>query len=133
VDEEWVQTFRDLFLVCKIKSTVVWDPDTFEVHGTNLDDMTRLLALQNAVSPSSCHTSYIQEFRAVDHVVILTTSYTNAVGLDLEAQTALVFPERSSDSGLHAWWSDLASSINDTMFVVYARRSRQIVRESCVR
>jgi len=133
VDEERVQAFGNLLLVCKIQSTVVRNPDTFEVHGTNLDDMAGLFALQNTVSPTSRHTSYIQQLRAVDHVIVFSASDTHAVRLDLKAQTTLVFPQSSGDSGLHARGSDLTGSVNDAMFVVHTSGSRQIVCERCVR
>lgn len=35
-------------------------PDAFQVHGSNLDYMTDFFALQDAISPSSCHACHIK-------------------------------------------------------------------------
>jgi hypothetical protein len=45
-------------------------PDTFQVHRPDLYNMPGLLALQNPISSPSCHPSDIQQFGAVDEVVI---------------------------------------------------------------
>lgn len=45
-------------------------PDALQVHGANLDDVARLLTLQDTISSASGHTSYVQQLRSVDHVVV---------------------------------------------------------------
>lgn len=45
-------------------------PDTLEMHGANLDHVPGLFALQDAISSASGHTSNIEKFGAVDHMVI---------------------------------------------------------------
>jgi hypothetical protein len=58
--EEGIQLFGDLLLVGKIKGTIEWDPNAFQVHWTNFDDMSCFLTLQNAIASSTSHTSNIQ-------------------------------------------------------------------------
>lgn len=41
----------------------------------------------------------------------LTARDTDTAGLDLETQTALVFPQRSCHSGLHSWGSNLSGGV----------------------
>ena len=45
-------------------------PNAFQMHRTDLDHMSRLFALQDSVSATSCHPSDIQQFSSVDHVVV---------------------------------------------------------------
>lgn len=45
-------------------------PNALQMHGTNLDDMTCLFALQDPVSATSSHACHVQKLRPVDHVVI---------------------------------------------------------------
>jgi hypothetical protein len=45
-------------------------PDTFEVHRADFDNMTRLLALQDAISSASRHSGDIQKLGTVDHVIV---------------------------------------------------------------
>lgn len=45
-------------------------PNTLQVHGANFDNVTRLLALENSITSSSCHPSDIEQLRTVDHVVV---------------------------------------------------------------
>lgn len=51
-----------------------WDqdclPDALQVHGTNLYDVARLLALENAIPSSSGHASHVEKLRAVDKVIV---------------------------------------------------------------
>lgn len=67
-------------------------PDTLEVHRADLDDVSRLLTLQDTISAASCHASDIEQLGTVDHVVVFTTSDAYAFGFDLETETALIFP-----------------------------------------
>lgn len=60
-------------------------PDTFEVHGSNFDDMSRLLAFKDTIATSTRHSSDVEKFGAVNHVVVFTSRHTHAVGLDLKA------------------------------------------------
>lgn len=81
------------------------------MHWTNLDNVTRLFALEYAITTTSSHTSNIEKLGAVDHVVVLASRNTNSIGLNLEAQAAFIFPQRRGDSRLHAWWRDLAGGV----------------------
>lgn len=67
-------------------------PDALEVHGADLDDVSCLLALQDAVAAATGHASNIEEFGAVDHVVILAARNADALGFNLETQAAFIFP-----------------------------------------
>ena len=86
-------------------------PNTFEMHGPNLHDMASLLALQDAIATSTRHTSDVEKFRAIDHVVVLASCYANAVRLDLKTQAALILPQGRGDPRLHAWGCHLTSGV----------------------
>ena len=45
-------------------------PDAFKMHRSDLDNMPHLLALQDAVAPTSSHASNIEKFRSIDHVIV---------------------------------------------------------------
>jgi hypothetical protein len=70
VDEEWVEQLSNLLLVGKIKSPVIRNPDTLEMHRANLDHVTNLLTLQDAVSTTSRHPRDVEQLCSVDHVVV---------------------------------------------------------------
>jgi hypothetical protein len=40
------------------------------MHGTNLDNMARLFALENTISSSSGHACDIEQLCAIDHVIV---------------------------------------------------------------
>jgi len=42
------------------------------MHGSNFDNMSRLLAFQDAIAATPCHTRDVQELGAIDHVVVCT-------------------------------------------------------------
>ena len=73
--------------------------------------MSSLLALENTVTTTPRHASNVQQLRSVDHVVVFSPCNANTLGLDLEAQAALVFPEGRSHPWLHTWWSNLTRSV----------------------
>lgn len=93
------------------------------MHRADLDNMSNLLALQNAVPSSSGHTSHIQQLGSVDHVVVygicgqpkqfptalhhsthtFTAGNADSASFHLEAKAALVFPERGCHPRLHSW------------------------------
>ena len=50
-------------------------------------------------------------FVPFDHVVVFSPCHANALGFDLEAQAAFIFPESCSHSWLHTWWSNLTRSV----------------------
>lgn len=131
VYEKRIEQLRDFLFVGKLEGAFKGDPDTLEVHGANLDDMTDFFALEDAVATTTGHASDVEQLGAVDHVVIcneiskgnlrahkkkkkntIATRYADALGLDLEAQTALVFPQSSRDTRFGAWGSDLAGGID---------------------
>jgi len=88
------------------------------MHGANLDHMSCLLAFEDTVSAASGHSSYVQQLRAIDHVIIFTTSYTHALGLYLEAKAAFVFPQRCSHAGFHPWRCNLSGVVKLMWLVV---------------
>lgn len=111
VHKERVEFLSDLFLVGKFQSTVERNPNSLQMHRTNLDHVSVLLALENTVATTARHTSHVKQFGSVDHVVVFASSHANAVGLNLEAKTSLVFPERGSHSRLHARRRDLSCCV----------------------
>lgn len=86
-------------------------PDTLQVHWANLHHVSRLLALQDTITTTTCHTGNVQKLRTIDHVIVLAPSHAHAICLDLEAQAALIFPKSCSDSRFHAMRCDLTSGI----------------------
>jgi len=104
------------------------------MHGTDLDNVSGLLALENAVSTPSRHTRNIEKLGAVDHVVVFSACHTHPSRLDLKAQAALVFPQGGGDSWLHACWGHLASRVEVGVLILLpaSRPERQAVRESWV-
>ena len=88
------------------------------MHGANLDHMSGLLALQNAVTTASRHSSDIQKLGAVDEVVVFSSSDTNALCFNLEAKASLVFPQGGGHAGLYPGRRDLARLINGVPVVV---------------
>ena len=81
------------------------------MHRTNLHNMPSFLALENTVTTTPRHASNIQQLRAVNHVVVFSPRHANALGFNLEAQAAFVFPEGCSHPWLHTWWSNLTRSV----------------------
>lgn len=122
MNEKRVQEFCDLLLVREVQRAIEWDPDTFQVHRTDFDNVTRLLALQDTITTSTRHASDVQQFGAVDHVVVFTSRNADAICLDLEAEAALVFPKSCSDSWLHAVRRDLACRIERLLELLAATR-----------
>jgi hypothetical protein len=88
------------------------------MHGANLDHMSGLLALQNAVTTASRHSSDIQKLGAVDEVVVLSASDANAFCFDLEAEASLVLPQRGSHARLGPGRRDLARLVDGVPVVV---------------
>jgi hypothetical protein len=103
-------------------------PHTLEVHWANLDDVARLLTLQDTVSSTSRHSRNIQELGSIDHVIIwkgsvllpireersvltFAASHAHAFRLDLETETTLVFPKRGGYTRFHPGRSNLASVV----------------------
>lgn len=60
------------FLHVKVRSWWWWwcIPYALEVHGTNLDHVSGLFALEDTVSASSRHACYVEQLCAIDHVII---------------------------------------------------------------
>lgn len=90
-------------------------PDAFQMHRTNLHNVPRLFALENAVATSPRHAGDIEQLRTVNHVIILSSRHANAFSLDLKAQAALVFPQSRGDSRLHAWRCNLTTGVWDVL------------------
>lgn len=111
VHEERVEGLGDLLLVGKIQRAVKRDPDTLEMHWTNLDDVAGLLAFEYTIAAATSHTSHVEQLGTVDHMVILATCDANTIRFNLEAQTSLVFPQSGSHPRLHAGRGQLASCV----------------------
>ena len=152
MNEQRIQKVGDLLAVGKFQGPIKGDPvvrvnqclrippldlpDTLKMHRTDLDNVTSFLALQNAVSASSSHSSNVKKLSTIYEVVVwkiglanrimassrsstlktfpltFATSYANALGFDLEAQTAFVFPESCRYAGFHSWRRNLTSRID---------------------
>ena len=68
--EQWIKLFCDFFLIREVKSTVERNPDAFEVHWANLDNVSSLLTLQDTIPTATGHASDVQKLGAVDHVIV---------------------------------------------------------------
>src|SRR5260370_35499407 len=49
---------------------LAYSPDALQMHWPNLHNMPHLFALENTISPASSHARNVQEFGAIDHVII---------------------------------------------------------------
>jgi hypothetical protein len=54
-------------------------PHTLEVHWADLNDVARLLTLQDTVPSTPRHSCYIQKLGSVDHVIIWTWSALQSI------------------------------------------------------
>lgn len=45
-------------------------PNSLQMHGTDLDNVTDLLALENAIPTTTCHACHVQQLGAVDHGIV---------------------------------------------------------------
>ena len=109
--EHGVQQIGDFFFVGEFQGSFKWNPgpvrmvlryknkktgrdlpNTLQVHRTDFDDMTDLFAFQDTITTTTSHAGDIEQFGAVDHVVVFPAGHTDALGLDLVAKTTLVFP-----------------------------------------
>lgn len=88
-------------------------PNTLQVHGTDFDDMTDLFAFQNTVTTTASHAGDIEQFGAVDHVVVFSAGHTDAFGFNLVAKTALVLPEGGRHPGFGTGGCHLTGCIVD--------------------
>jgi hypothetical protein len=91
VDKQGIKQLGDFLLVRKIERSLEGDPettesvgtprmgrtdeglnppDTLQMHGTNLDHMPNLFALEDAVAPAAGHAGDIQQLGTVDHMVV---------------------------------------------------------------
>jgi hypothetical protein len=48
-------------------------PNTFQMHGTDLDDLFLLLCFEDSVAPTSSHAYYVEKLGPINHVVICCT------------------------------------------------------------
>lgn len=117
MNEQRVQLLSNLLLVGKLEGSLKGNPDTLEVHGANLDNVSCLLALKDAISSTSRHAGDIEKLSSIDHVIVLAARNTNALGLHLEAKTAFVFPESGSYTRLHSWRSNLTGVVKGLCLV----------------
>jgi hypothetical protein len=86
VDKERIQLLGNLFLVGELERAFerdpsnisnwhvlrwqMYSPNTLQMHRPDLDNMPGLLALQNSIPASTGHSCYVEQLRAVDHVVV---------------------------------------------------------------
>jgi len=118
VHEERVEQICDLFFVCEVKcpferdpgltSLAVWHfpfeldlPAALQVHRANLDHVSRLLGLEDAVSPAAGHPCHGQEFGPVDEMVVLPARNTYTLSIYFETKGAFVLPKSDGDPGFH--------------------------------
>lgn len=104
------------------------------MHGANLDNVSCLFALKDAVSSTSRHAGNVEKLSSIDHVIVYNVSVgttflqekfpltlaarnANALGLYLEAKTAFVFPESGGHTRLHSWRSNLTSVVKGLCLV----------------
>ena len=45
-------------------------PDTFQMHGANLDDVSGLLGFQDTITSASCHACHVEQFGSVDEMIV---------------------------------------------------------------
>lgn len=97
------------------------------MHGANLDNVSYFFALEDAISASSRHAGYVEEFSTVDHMIVCLMSVavnltcinrptfasrdTYTLGFDLEAETAFIFPQRCCHPGFHPGRCDLSGVV----------------------
>ena len=107
------------------------------MHGADLDHMSHLLALEDTIPTASRHTSNVEEFGAINHVIIwvrpvsktgldsertsqsrdrqsrrtFTPSDAYALGLDLETEASLILPQRCRHPRLHPRRGNLARRV----------------------
>lgn len=91
-------------------------PDTFQMHWANFHNMAKLFALENSITSTAGHASYIEQLCTIDHVVIcgggkksqskeylqltlssrneltFSSSYTHSLRFHLVAETPFIFP-----------------------------------------
>jgi len=96
------------------------------MHRSNLDHMSRLLALKNTVAATAGHASDIEKLGPVDKVIVLASCDTNAICLHLEAQATFVLPQCRRHSRLHTWRSYLARSIVRLLRVLLISARRRL-------
>lgn len=83
------------------------------MHGTDFDDMTDLFAFQNTITTTARHAGDVEQFGAVDHVVVFPAGHTDALGFDLVAKTTLVFPQSGRHPGFGTGGCHLTGGIVD--------------------
>lgn len=96
--KERVECISDAVLLGQLLGTGKRDPNTLEMHGANLDNDALLFIFENTVSLAARHAADVEQLGAVDHVVVVPSSNTDTTGVDLEAERALILPERSGDT-----------------------------------
>lgn len=123
VHKQRVQLLGDFLLVGELQGALEGNPDTLQVHRTNLDHVSVFLALQNAVATTARHASNIEQLGTVDHVVIFTSCNADAFRFNLEAKATLVFPKRRSHSRLHAMRRNLSGRVKGCARVLALSRT----------
>jgi len=96
-DEQRVKHVHNLFPLGHQEGPVKWNPYTLQVHRTDLDDVSRFLSFENAVSPPTGHLRHVQKLRSIYHVIVGPPDNSHAVGLHLVAQRLFVLPHYCGD------------------------------------
>lgn len=99
-DKERVKNVDNVLACRKLEGALVGNPNALEVHGADLDNVAHFFALENAVAAATRHPGHVEQLGAVDHVVVFAPRHTDALDFDLEAQRALVLPQRRRDTRL---------------------------------
>lgn len=91
VNEEGIQELSDLFFVGELEGTFkgnprsqwsvsiitdtlqIYSPDSFQMHWANLDNMLLFLALEDTITSASGHTGNIEEFGAINHMIVCSS------------------------------------------------------------
>ena len=75
--------------------------------------MTDLFAFQDTITTTTSHAGDIEQFGAVDHVVVFPAGHTNSLGFNLVAETTLIFPKGGRHPGFGAGGCHLTGCIVD--------------------
>lgn len=94
VDKQRVQQVGDALLLRERDRAIERNPHALEVHSANLDHPTVLLRFQHPVAATACHPRHVQEFGAVDHIIVLSAGHADAPRLHLETEGVFVLPQR---------------------------------------
>lgn len=96
--EERIKGFGDSILFSELFSSCERNPDAFEMHSSNFDDDSLLFILEDTITLSTGHATYVEQLGTVNHVVVMSSGDADTTSVHLEAKGAFVFPEGGSNS-----------------------------------